>query len=120
MKLRQVTAGFLNSATGAALQIGTSSKIKELDEVLEELGNQPVINWVQFHHEVHAIQKLISDKYGADHVTTLYRTLPTGRVDQQIQKQRGAVSHSAPRSAAHGFTFVNCSAMVFFQSRLFV
>jgi SNF2 family DNA or RNA helicase len=116
MKLRQVTAGFLYSATGSALQIGTSSKIKELDEVLEELGNQPVIIWVQFHHEVHAIQKLISDKYGANQVTTLYSDTPDR--DESINKfknneVRYLIAH--PRSAAHGLTFVNCSAMVFFS-----
>ena len=116
MKLRQVTAGFLYSATGAALQIGSSSKLKELEEVLEELGSQPVIIWVQFHHEVTAIQKLISDKYGANQVTTLYSETPDR--DESINKfknneVRYLIAH--PRSAAHGLTFVNCSAMVFFS-----
>ena len=84
--------------------------------MLEEVGSQPVIIWVQFHHEVNAIHKLISDKYGADQVTTLYSETPDR--DESINKfknneERYLIAH--PRSAAHGLTFENCSAMVFFS-----
>lgn len=116
MKLRQVTSGFLYSPTGSVLQIGGSSKLKELEEVLEELGSQPVIIWVQFHYEVNAIYGLLSEKYGPNQIATLYSE--TQNKDTSIKKfQNGEVRYliAHPKSAAHGLTFVNCSAMVFFS-----
>lgn len=115
MKLRQVTAGFLYSAAGEALKIG-NSKLEELEKVLEELGSQPVIIWVQFRYEVEAIQELISDKYGAKEVMTLYSETPDR--DESIRKfknneVRYLISH--PRSGGHGLTFINCSTMIFFS-----
>ena len=112
MKLRQVTAGFLYSATGAALPIGASSKIKELEEVLEELGNQPVIIWVQFHHEVHAIEKLISDKYGANQERRLFDTPDR---DESINKFKNSEVRYLSASSFRRMGVRDCSAMVFFS-----
>jgi len=116
MKLRQATSGFFYSERGDALEIGKSSKMKELSEILEELGNQQVIVWVQFHHEVKTIRKLIADTYGEDSVATLYSE--TKDKDGSINKfknndVRYLIAH--PKSAGHGLTFINCSTMVFYS-----
>lgn len=116
MKLRQATAGFFYSSTGEVAEIGHSTKLKELEEILEELGSQPVIIWVQFHHEVRVIEKLISEKYGADQVATLYAE--TKDKDDSINRfknnqVRYLIAH--PKSAGHGLTFTNCSVMVFYS-----
>lgn len=116
MKLRQATSGFFYSSTGEAVEIGNSTKLKELEEILEELGHQPVIIWVQFHHEVRVIEKMIAEKYGADQVATLYAE--TKDKDDSINRfknnqVRYLIAH--PKSAGHGLTFVNCSAMVFYS-----
>lgn len=116
MKLRQATSGFFYSASGEAAEIGNATKLKELEEILEELGHQPVIIWVQFHHEVEVIEKMISEKYGADQVATLYAE--TKDKDDSINRfknnqVRYLIAH--PKSAAHGLTFINCSAMVFYS-----
>ena len=116
MKLRQATAGFFYSETGKAVEIGNATKIKELEEILEELGDQQVIIWVQFHQEVEKIERLISEKYGADKVVTLYSE--TKDKDGSINKfknneARYLIAH--PKSAGHGLTFINCSTMVFYS-----
>jgi SNF2 family DNA or RNA helicase len=116
MKLRQATAGFFYSSTGEVAEIGTATKLKELEEILEELGHQPVIIWVQFHHEVRVIEKLIAEKYGADQVATLYAE--TKDKDDSINRFKNSqvrylIAH--PKSAGHGLTFINCSAMVFYS-----
>jgi len=72
MKLRQATSGFFYSETGDVVEIGKSSKLSELEEVLDELGSQQVIIWVQFHHEVETVTRLLIDKYGTNSVATLY------------------------------------------------
>ncbi len=114
MKLRQVTSGFLYSEKGESLPIGKSSKVKELGNVLEELGKQQVIIWVQFKHEVQVIERLIREKFGS--VTTLYSgTKDREEAIRQFQQNEVQYLIAHPRSAAHGLTFVNCSAMVFFS-----
>lgn len=114
MKLRQVTAGFLYSEDGVPLPIGKSSKIKELENVLEELGKQQVIIWVQFHHEVREIEKLVREKFGK--VVTLYSgTKDSEESIRQFKENEAQYLIAHPRSAAHGLTFINCSAMVFFS-----
>jgi SNF2 family DNA or RNA helicase len=114
MKLRQVTAGFIYSEDGEPLPIGKSSKVKELENVLEELGKQQVIVWVQFHHEVREIEKLIREKFGK--VVTLYSgTKDREESIRQFKENEAQYLIAHPRSAAHGLTFINCSAMVFFS-----
>ena len=116
MKLRQATSGFFYNKEGESVEIGNSTKLKELEEILEELGSQPVIIWVQFRHEVEVLENLLSEKYGADQVTTLYAC--TKDKDDSINRfktnqVRYLIAH--PKSAAHGLTFVNCSVMVFYS-----
>lgn len=116
MKLRQATSGFFYNREGTGVEIGNSTKLKELEEILEELGPQPVIIWVQFRQEVETIERLLSEKYGADQVATLYAE--TKDKDDSINRfknnrVRYLIAH--PKSAAHGLTFVNCSVMVFYN-----
>ena len=114
MKLRQATSGFLYDEDHNALRPGRSSKIRELADVLEELGNQQVIIWVNFHEEIAAISKLLNDE--GKTFTTLYAG--TDDREQSIKDfQQGKAQYliAHPRSAAHGLTFVNCSAAVFFS-----
>lgn len=114
MKLRQMTSGFAYDENHVALRPGRSSKMRELEDVLEELGNRQVIIWVQFHEEVEAISDLI--KKAGKTFTTLYAGTPdkdTAIKDFQEGRAQYLIAH--PRSAAHGLTFVNCSVAVFFS-----
>jgi len=116
MKLRQATSGFFYAEDGKAVEVDKASKLKELEEVIEELGVQPLIIWVQFHHEVHVIQRMLAAKYGSDQVTTLYSE--TENRDKEINRfknnqVRFLIAH--PRSAAHGLTFINCNTMIFYS-----
>jgi SNF2 family DNA or RNA helicase len=112
MKLRQLTSGFAYDENHDAQRPGRSSKMRELEDLLEELGPQQVIIWVQFHEEVERIAELLGDK--------TYVTLYSGTKDREASikdfqdgKAQYFIAH--PRSAAHGLTFVNCSASVFFS-----
>jgi SNF2 family DNA or RNA helicase len=116
MKLRQATSGFFYGEDGKVVEVDKSSKLKELEEILEELGIQPVIIWVQFHHEINVIQKLLVDKYGKDQVATLYSETHDRDVEINRFKNNQArflIAH--PKSAAHGLTFVNCKTMIFYS-----
>jgi len=116
MKLRQATSGFFYGEDGKSVEVDKSSKLKELEEIIEELGNQPVIIWVQFHHEINVIYGMLSEKYGPNQIATLYAE--TQNKDTSIRKfQNGDVRYliAHPKSAAHGLTFVNCKTMIFYS-----
>lgn len=116
MKLRQATSGFFYGEDGKVVEVDKSSKLKELEEIVEELGNQPVIIWVQFHHEINVIYGLLSEKYGPSQIATLYSE--TNDKEASIKRfqngeARFLIAH--PKSAAHGLTFVNCKTMIFYS-----
>lgn len=120
MKLRQVTSGFcygLNMQDETlAIPIGYPSKLKELKELLEELGPRQLIIWIQFHYEVEYITKMIAETCGGHSIATLYSQ--TKDKDGEIErfksgKARYLVAH--PRSAGHGLTFTNCDCAIFYS-----
>src|SRR5690606_34882896 len=56
MKLRQITGGHFYSETGTR-RIG-STKIDALAELLDAIGNEPVVIWAEFSAEIDAIAEL--------------------------------------------------------------
>lgn len=114
MKLRQATSGFMYDADRKVLHLGKSSKLRELENLLEELGKQQVIVWVQFREEVRAIAEMIEGMKRT--YTTLYAETPNREsaiAEFQAGTKQYLIAH--PKSAAHGLTFVNCSCSVFFS-----
>jgi SNF2 family DNA or RNA helicase len=112
MKLRQLTSGFAYNENHVAMLPGKSSKLRELDNLLEELGDRQVIIWIQFHDEVDRIKELLGDKK--------YATLYSGTADKEasikaFQNKEVQYLRAHPASAAHGLTFVNCSTCVYFS-----
>lgn len=109
MKLRQICAGFAYSDDEKSHEIGTS-KLTELMALLEELGDQQVIIWGQFHFE---IEKLLSTLPNS---CSLY----SGTKDKQdsingFKEGRYKYLIAHPRSAGHGLTFTNCHTQIFFS-----
>lgn len=130
MKLRQITSGFIYNAVGESLDIGKpvikdelitrlefeNPKLKELLDVIEEAGPQPMIIWINFHWEHIKICHELFTRFGENSVVTL--SALTKDRDESIRafkegKARFLVAH--PASAAHGLTFVNCSLQIFFS-----
>lgn len=110
MKLRQITSGFAIDTFGEATELCDNSKIDELMEVLDEIGEKQVIIWLQFHKEFEILSKRLKN------YTTLYSE--TEDRDQSIEdfksgKCQYLLAH--PKSGGHGLTFTNCDTMVFFS-----
>lgn len=113
MKLRQITGGFIYDEYGIPMIIG-KSKLKELFETLEELGNQQVIIFAQFTYEINTIIDTLVQKNQT--VTSLCGQ--TKDKDESIErfqngKAKYLVAHT--QSAAHGLTFTNCRTMIFYS-----
>lgn len=117
MKLRQATSGFFYAEDGKTVVIGSNpSKLKELMEIIEELGREPVIIWANFKQEIQAILARLRYVYGQDCAVTLYSD--TDDRDDALTKfktgqARFIIAH--PASMAHGVTLTNCSTQIFYS-----
>lgn len=114
MKLREITSGFVLNEAHDALRPGRSSKMRELAEVIEEIGPRQAIIWIQFKEEVRVITEMLAE----DGKT--FSTLYSGTEDREKSIkdfQSGAsqflVAHGL--SAAHGLTFVNSNISIYFS-----
>lgn len=108
MKLNQISNGFVMNDQKEVVQCG-NKKLKELESTLEEVGNQQVIIWGHFIHEIDSILDMLKEKSCALYGKTKNR-------DQVISdfldgKYQYLVAN--PASAAEGLTLVNCSVQVF-------
>lgn len=110
MKLRQITSGFAINTMGEVTETTDNSKLNELLELLEEIGDKQVIIWVQFHQEIAVLEQNLKS------YATLY-SLTKDR-DQSIEDfKTGKVQYliAHPKSGGHGLTFTNCDTMIFFS-----
>ena len=114
MKLREGTSGFYLDEDSKVIKVG-ESKLNELKELLEEIGNHQVIIWTHFHYEADMVEKLLKGK-------------TVGRVDGTISNQaikdetvrmfksgfkQYLITH--PASLGHGVTLTNCTYAIYFS-----
>ena len=109
MKLRQLTSGFCYTATGEVYQTGTS-KLKELQDLLAEIGSHQVIIWANFRQEIELLLKELSGS------AALWSGTPDrDAIIRDFQKGRIKYLIANPQSAAHGLTFTNCQYAVYYS-----
>jgi SNF2 family DNA or RNA helicase len=112
LKLREICSGFAINDKEEIVDIDCGNpKLTELQNVLEEAGDQPVIIWIQFQHEAQQIKDLLGDK-----AVTLYGE--TKDKDESINSFKEGRAHyliAHGRSAGHGLTFTNCCLQIFYS-----
>lgn len=111
MKLRQITSGFGIDEDGNVIDIGTSPKLKELTNIIEDNKNDQIIVWANFRHEI----KMIQEKFKEDAVSLYGETKNKDEVIYQFKNNEKRILIAHPASAGHGLTFVNCCIQVFFS-----
>lgn len=114
MKLRQATAGFLYDDDLKAWRPGKSSKMRELEDRIEQLGDRQVKIWVEFTEEVTAISELLTK------MNKTFVTLYGGTEDKPDSINKfinGEAQYlvANPASAAHGLTFINSYIDIYFS-----
>ena len=121
MKLRQITSGFLidtddNSATSKV----HSEKTKELWAVLEELGDNKAIIWVNFKQEVHDIEELLKSK-GKSYVTAYSGTRDVDASIRAFKDDTAQYIIAHPKTLKYGVTFTgesmkkNCTYAIYYS-----
>lgn len=113
MKLREITSGFVVASDGSVVDI-TDTKLRVLENVLEEIGQHQVIIWAVFRRDVERIYyDLLKDKS-----TFIYGGLQDKVREERINKfKSGDVQYliANPLSIAHGLTFTNCHYAVYYS-----
>ena len=121
MKLRQITSGFLidtddNSATSKV----HSEKTKELWAVLEELGDNKAIIWVNFKQEVHDIEELLKS-HGKTYVTAYSGTRDVDASIKAFKDDTAQYIIAHPKTLKYGVTFTgesmkkNCTYAIYYS-----
>jgi SNF2 family DNA or RNA helicase len=110
MKLQQLCGGWVYSPSGGTVRYG-KTKLAELVDILDEIGNQPVVIWATFRHDIDAIAETLSGCAIIDARTS-------GKADQIVDAFRAGqyrylVCH--PKAAGHGITLTNASHAVYYS-----
>lgn len=110
-KLREITSGFLIDYEGKTQGFGTS-KLNELQAVLEELGNKQAIIWINFKFEA----KRIVEALGIDKCAQIH-----GDIKDHDAELRSFTTGSKlylvanPASASSGLNLQNADTQIFFS-----
>lgn len=120
MKLRQISSGFIIDTENNVTTSLDKSKIKELGNVLEELGDEKAIIWINFKEEVRAIEELMQEK-GYTYVTAYQGT---ANVDDSIEAFKNNTAQfiiAHPKTLKYGVTFTgksmkkNCTYAIYYS-----
>lgn len=115
MKLRQISSGFLLDE-GQVYEFG-KSKLNELKQLIDEIGNRQIIIWTQFIHEAAQITSMLTQKkktYGVCNGTVSQVEKEINLTNFKAGMLQYLVAH--PKTIAHGVTLTNCTDMIYYSN----
>lgn len=113
MKLRQLTGGFIMDEQGGCHQTSTA-KMRELVQVMHELGDSQCIVWGHFVHEIKTIEEALL-KEGYSVVTYYSGTTDREKSYNDFKNGDAQILVANPQSCAHGLTLTNCNQQVWYS-----
>lgn len=121
MKLRQITSGFIidTEEDGEVVALH-SDKLAELKTVIEELGDNKAIIWVNFKREVHDIAAMLA-KMKKSYVTAYSETTDTDLSIADFKSNAAQFIIAHPKTLKYGVTFtgesmaVNCTFAIYYS-----
>jgi SNF2 family DNA or RNA helicase len=113
MKLRQITSGYIVGEDGTKADFDVNPKLDDLDEFIEELGDNKLVIACQFRHEI----ETVANRYKALGVAIIDGTIPPSRRAEYIREFQGGneirIMVLQPQAAAHGITLTAASHLLF-------
>jgi SNF2 family DNA or RNA helicase len=113
MKLRQICGGFIIDQ-GISKQIG-KTKIRELAEVLDSIGSEPVVIWAEFRHEIDAIAALCASRGESVEIIDGRTSSDAGEIAARFQAGKIQRLICQPQAAGHGITLTAARYAVYFS-----
>lgn len=108
MKLREIVSGFVINKDKSITEFDTN-KDNVLEQSLEEIGDNPVIIWCQFTHEIDRL----AEKYNGIALTSktknrddIIRSFKNGEIKRLF---------THPKLLGKGLTFVNCTYNIYYS-----
>ena len=108
MKLREVTSGFVINKD-KTISTFDNNKEKLLEEVLDEIGNKPVVVWCQFQHEI----ETLAEKFGGVALTS--KTKNRDDIIRQFKNNSIRLLFTHPQLIGKGLTFINCTYNIYYS-----
>lgn len=108
MKLREVVSGFIINKDKEII-IFKTNKDNLLKDSLEEIGNNQVIVWCQFNHEVEHLSK----KFGGVGITS--KTKNRDDIIRQFKNNEIKLLFAHPKLLGKGLTFINCTYNIYYS-----
>ena len=108
MKLREVVSGFVINKD-KTITTFDNNKEKLLQEVISELGNQPIIVWCQFTHEIDSL----AEKFGGVALTS--KTKNRDDIIRQFKNNKIKLLFTHPKLIGKGLTFTNCTYNIYYS-----
>ena len=108
MKLREVVSGFVINKD-KTITTFDNNKEKLLQEVISELGDQPIIVWCQFTHEIDSL----AEKFGGVALTS--KTKNRDDIIRQFKDNKIKLLFTHPKLIGKGLTFTNCTYNIYYS-----
>ena len=108
MKLREITSGFIINKDKSITDF-ENNKEEALKDVIAEIGNQPIIVWCQFTHEINILAK----KFGGVGLTS--STKNRDEIIRKFKNNEIKLLFTHPKLIGKGLTFANCTYNVYYS-----
>ncbi|MCR4929103.1 MAG: DEAD/DEAH box helicase [Lachnospiraceae bacterium] len=119
MKLRQMASGFfiVNDDDGNKNEKEIvpihENKIEELNNILDEIGDEQVIVWCQFQYEIKRIEDSLSRRGTV--VTAYGGTKDVNKSISDFKEGRAKFIIAHPKTLKYGVTFTNCRYAIYYS-----
>lgn len=116
LKLRQLSSGFAyyEDFGGRKTHLFGNSKLKALEDVLEDLGPKQVIIWAYFQQEIDSISEML-EKKGLSFCVVDGKTKDKVKAVKDFFEGKVQYVVANPHCAGHGITWTNCDTAVYYS-----
>ena len=112
-KLRQISGGFIyDGEKPVAIHDG---KALEVVELLEELGDEPVLIWCQYQYEIEHLRAVLQDN-GYQVGTAYGKTKDLNANIYAFKENRIQILIANPRTLQYGVTLTNCCYAIYYST----
>lgn len=108
MKLREVSSGFLINKNNT-ITVFDNNKMNLLHQIIEEIGDKPIIVWCQFQHEIYSL----AEAFGGIPLTS--KTKNRDNIIREFRDGKIKLLFTHPKLLGKGVTFVNCTYCVYYS-----
>ena len=108
MKLREICSGFVINKDNTITEFKTN-KDTELENVIEEIGDKPIIIWCQFINEI----ERLAEKFNGVALTS--KTKNRDDIIRDFKNNKIKLLFVHPKLLGMGVTFTNCSYNIYYS-----